>query len=115
MRDRIQRFFTVTARWRLSHDERRVLLGMTESEYRTLVTQADAVVSATALERVEAVLALEDVVERHAHQWAHVDRWLRAPRGQPPFRGAAPLQVLLQNPDGPRMLYSALVDEAERD
>lgn len=114
MRDQIQRFFTVTARWRLSHEERRILLRLAEPEYRALVAAAEPQVSAPVLERVEAVLALDGIVEQHAYHWAHVDRWLRAPRPEAPFRGAAPLQVLLEHPDGPRALRSALADQAGR-
>lgn len=115
MRGEIQRFFTVTARWRLSHDERRILLGLTQHEYRALVATADPVASTAVLERIEAVLALDEIVEQHARHWAHVDRWLRAPLDHPPFQGVTPLQVLLERRDGPRVLHSALTDEAARE
>ena len=97
MRTSLDAFFEITARWRLTQSQRRVLLGSpTDERWFHFIRDLQPRITPGEFSRVQAVVQLDEALANCVNDPHEVARWLHTLEMEPPFFGRTPLALLLR-------------------
>lgn len=97
MRASLDAFFEITASWRLTQSQRRVLLGSpTDERWFHFIRDTQPRITPMEFSRVQAVVQLDEALSHCVNDPHEVARWLRTLEMEPPFFGRTPLALLLR-------------------
>lgn len=94
-------FFRVMARWRLTQDQQRELLGGVSSDgYARLATGTASDIEASVRARITTIAAIDRAVSRKLGNPEAVPQWFWMANSERPFLGAPPLALMLRDRAG---------------
>jgi len=97
MRGRLDAFFEITARWRLTQSQRRVLLGSpTDERWFHFIRERQPRITTEEFSRVQAVVQIDEALSNCVNDPHEAARWLHTLAMEPPFFGRTPLALLLR-------------------
>jgi len=97
MRASLDAFFEITASWRLTQSQRRVLLGSpTDERWFQFIRDRQPRMTPGEFSCVQAVVQLDEALSNCVNDPGEAARWLRTLEMEPPFFGRTPLALLLR-------------------
>jgi hypothetical protein len=106
-------FFRVMARWRLTQDQQRELLGgMSSDTYAGLAAGTAPDIQASVSARITTIAAIDRAVVRKLGNPEAVPQWFWMANSERPFLGAPPLALMLRDRAGLSIVANYLKCEA---
>jgi len=106
-------FFRVMARWRLTQDQQRELLGgMSSDAYARLAAGTAPDIQASVSARITTIAAIDRAVVRKLGNPEAVPQWFWMANSERPFLGAPPLALMLRDRAGLSIVANYLKCEA---
>jgi hypothetical protein len=98
MRASLDAFFEITARWRLTQSQRRVLLGSpTDERWFHFIREPHPRLTPEEMSGVQAVAQLDEALSNWVNDPYEAARWLHTLAVGSPFFGRSPLALLLRS------------------
>jgi Protein of unknown function (DUF2384) len=101
MREHLEIFLEIAARWHLTQTERRALLGSpTDERWVHLIYNPAPSCTPDELSRLEAIIAIDAALSMCVEDPREAARWLRTLQTMPPFCGRTPIALLFRGFEG---------------
>ena len=92
----LKAFFGITAKWGLSSEQERTLLGISKATFYRWKHQMDGTLTADIIERISYILGIYKALRILLPSEKAADEWIHQPNSAHPFGGHSALEKLLK-------------------
>lgn len=92
----LKAFFGITSKWKLSHDQERILLAIPKATYYRWKQHTPATLSLDTLERISYIVGIYKALRILLPTEAMANAWIHKPNHAPLFSGHSALEKLLK-------------------